>query len=74
MMAQAHYFLPLSILNFIPYDLVGYNRLGVFLVTHPYPNSYPSIPGVTAFFHTLLKPLKQIAWKVVGAILPWQYR
>lgn len=70
---QAHYFLPLSILNVIPYDFIGFNRLGVFLVTHPYPNSYPSIPGLTSLLHTILQPLKQLAWKFVGVILPKQY-
>lgn len=71
---QAHFFMPLNILGIVPCNYIKYSRFGVWLTTHPYPSSYPSLPGLTSFFHAVMRPVKRAIWKSVGWLLPWQSR
>lgn len=70
---QAHFWMPLKILGMVPCEYIKYSRFGVWLSTHPYPSSYPSLPRITAFLHTVMTPVKQAIWKSVGLLLPWQF-
>ncbi|KAL0051541.1 hypothetical protein WJX82_009490 [Trebouxia sp. C0006] len=70
--ACAHFWLPLNLLGFIPCDYIKYSCFGVWLSTHPYPSSYPSLPRITQFIHRIMTPVKQAIWKSMGMLLPWQ--
>ena len=69
---QAHFWLPLNLLGFIPCDYIKYSRFGVWLSTHPYPSSYPSLPRITQLIHRIMTPVKHAIWKSMGMLLPWQ--
>ncbi|DBB00033.1 TPA: hypothetical protein ACH3X1_013892 [Trebouxia sp. C0004] len=54
-----HFWLPLNLLGLIPCDYIKYSRFGVWLSTHPYPSSYPSLPRIIQLFHRIMTPVKQ---------------
>ena len=64
--------MPLNILGVVPCQYIKYSRFGVWLSTHPYPSSYPSMPRITVIMHANMAPAKRAIWKSVGLLLPWQ--
>ena len=45
----------------------------MWLVSQPYPFSYPT-SAVDAVFHWLLAPTKRFIWSIMDRLLPWQFR